>query len=111
MKKIMERIINQLTDHKAEGDLIFSSSKSLKMSSQKGSISEYKVSSSQILGIRAIKDGRVGISYTEAMDDESVSLLIKEALQNAKANEPNPLEKMLQIDGYIADEASYPEEE
>jgi PmbA protein len=109
MKKVMERVINELTDHKAEADLFFSTSKSLKMSAQKGAIAEYKVSSSQMLGIRAIKDGRVGISYTEALDDESLTLLIKQALDNALASEPNPHERILEISGQMTDEAEYPE--
>lgn len=111
MKNLMERVINELTDQKAEADLFFSTSKSLKMSAQKGNIAEYKVSSSQILGVRAIKDGRVGISYTEALDDESISLLIKQALQNAESSEPNPNEKILLLSDHVSDEQDYPEAE
>jgi len=111
MKNVMDRVINELTDHKAEADLFFSTSKSLKLSAQKGAISEYKVSSSQILGVRAIKDGRVGISYTEALDDESVSLLIKQALQNAETSEPNTDETIMHLTGEIRDELNKPEAE
>ena len=111
MKHIMERVINELTDHKAEADLIFSTSKSLKMSAQKGAISEFKVSSSQILGVRAITDGRVGISYTEAMDSESLSLMVKQALANAENSEVNEHERVLELSGELVDEASYPEKE
>ncbi|HXH75641.1 MAG TPA: TldD/PmbA family protein [Bacteriovoracaceae bacterium] len=109
MKKIMEKVLNSVADQKADGDLIFSGSKSLKMSSQKGSISTYNVSSSQMLGIRVIKEGRVGISYTEAMDDESLKLLVKQALQNAEMNEPNEHETILDLKGQLTDEAIYPE--
>lgn len=111
MKKLMENIINKLTDQKAEADLIFSSSKALKMSAQNGNISEYKVSSSQILGVRVIKDGKVGISYTESMDQESVDFMVKQALTNAEFSEANPHEKILTLTGELQDEASYPEEE
>lgn len=111
MKKLMENIINKLTDQKAEADLIFSSSKSLKMSAQNGNISEYKVSSSHILGVRVIKDGKVGISYTESMDQESVDFMVKQALTNAEFSEENPHEKILTLTGEVRDEASYPEEE
>lgn len=111
MKKIMEKVINQLTDHKAEADLIYSTSKALKMSAQNGNISEYKVSSSQVMGVRVIKDGRVGISYTESLDDESLQFMIKEALGNAEVSEPNPHENILQLSGEINDRADYPEEE
>lgn len=109
MKNILERVLNELTDHKAEADLFFSTSKSLKMSAQKGAISTYNVSSTQILGVRAIKEGRVGISYTESLDNESVSLLIKQALQNAETSEPNPDETLLALTGEIRDENNRPE--
>jgi PmbA protein len=109
VKKIMERVINEMIDHKAQADVFYTTAKSLKMSAQNGSISEYKVSSSQILGVRAIKDGKVGISYTEALDDESVQLLIKQALDNAEMSEANANERVLEISGHISDEAEYPE--
>ena len=111
MKELMEKVINKVTDHKAEADLIYSTSRSLKMSAQKGAISEYKVSGSQILGIRAIKDGRVGISYTESLDEESLDLLIRQALQNAEMSEVNPHEMIMPLSGHVSDEVSYPEEE
>lgn len=103
----MERVINELIDQKAEADLIFTSGKSLKLSAQKSAISEYKVSSSQMLGVRAIKEGRVGISYTEAVDDESLKLLVSQALQNASLSSVNEHEHILKLDGHLADEALY----
>jgi len=105
----MDRVMNQVSDLKAEADLILSTSKSLKMSAQNGAISEYKVSSAQILGIRVIKNGSVGISYTEAMDDDSVKYMIGQAIQNAETNEPNQNEKILELTGILSDESSYPE--
>lgn len=111
MKKIMEQVMNQVTDLKAEADLILDTSKSLKMSAQNGSISEYKVSSSQILGIRLIKNGQVGISYTEALDDDSLKILVRQALQNAESNEANLNEKILDLNGNLSDVAAYPEGE
>jgi PmbA protein len=111
MKKIMEKVINELTDHKAEADLIFSTSKALKMSAQNGKISEYKVSSSQMMGVRVIKDGRVGISYTESLDEESLQFMMKEALGNAEVSEPNPHETILMLTGHMDDSPVYPEEE
>lgn len=110
MKKLMENVINKITDHKAEADLIYSGSKSLKLSSQKGALSEYKVSSSQILGVRVIKDSKVGIAYTEALDNESLDFMIKEALANAEMSEPNPHEKILEQSGEISDVVNYKQE-
>ncbi len=110
MKKLMENVLDRLSDHKAEGDLFYTTSKSLKLSSQKGSLSEYKVSSAQILGVRAIKDGRVGISFTESLDDESLNLLVKEVINNAEMSAENPFEKILPISGVLNDDVSYSEE-
>jgi PmbA protein len=110
VKELMERVMNDLADQKAEGDLIYSSSKSLKMSAQKGSISEYKVSSSQILGIRVIKDHRVGVSFSEALDEESIRFMIKQALDNAENGRENPHESIIDLRGSLVDVAHYPEE-
>ena len=109
MKKILERVIAEVIDHKAEGDLILSTAKSLKLSSQRGAVSEYKISSSQILGVRVIKDDRVGIAYTEATDDESLRFMIKKALQNSEITEPNPDERLLKLSGDLLDDVSYDE--
>lgn len=103
--------MNHVSDSKSDADLILSTSKSLKMSSQNGSISEYKVSSSQMLGIRVIKNGAVGISYTEALDNDSLKYMVNQAIQNAESNEPNPNEKILDLNGSLSDEAFYPESE
>lgn len=111
MKNIMEKVINRITDKNASGDLILSTSKALKMSAQKGEINEYKVSSAQILGVRVIKDNKVGISYTESLDEESLDLLVKQALQNAEMSEANEYESILKLNGHLKDEAHYPEEE
>lgn len=111
MKHLMEKVINQITDQNAEADLMFSSAKTLKMSAQKNTISTYNVSSSQILGVRVIKDGRVGLSYTESLDDESLKLLVKQALQNAETTEINAHEKILDLAGTLEDELFLPEEE
>jgi PmbA protein len=109
MKKVFEQIMGQLVDQRAEGDLIFSSSKSLKMSAQKSAISTYNVSSSQILGLRVIKDNRVGISYTESLDEASLDILLRQALQNAQISEVNNHEQLLRLSGSLSDEMVYDE--
>lgn len=111
MKEIMEKVINQVTDLKAESDLMLSTSKSLNMSAQNGAISKYQVSSSKLLGIRVIKDDKVGLSYTESFDDESLRFMVKQALQNAEISSANPHEKILELTGSISDEMSVGEPE
>jgi PmbA protein len=111
MRDFLESIIEKLSSHGAESDLIFSTNKSLKMSAQKGEISEYKVSSSQVLGVRVIKEQRVGISFTEALDEESVNFMITEALRNAQNSHENMHEKILGHSGELVDCTFYAEEE
>lgn len=111
MKKFLEEVVNKITDKKAESDLILSNAKSLSLNTQNGAISSYKVSSSQILGVRIIKDGRVGLSFTESFDPESVDYMIKQALENAETSEPNPHERILEMSGTVIDEVHYPEAE
>ncbi len=111
MKKIMEKVMSQITDNKAQGDLMFSNSSTLKMSSQKNEIATYNVTSSQILGVRIIKNGKVGLSYTEALDDDSLNLAVKQALQNAEVTDHNPHEQIMEISGEINDELIVPEDE
>ena len=97
MNKILEKVMNAVIDQGADGDLIFSSSKTLKMSAQKSALDTYNVSSSQILGLRVIKGERVGITYSEALDDESLHLLVKQALENAQATGVSPFERILNL--------------
>jgi PmbA protein len=104
MKELLEKVINQVIDHKAEADLILSSGKSLKMSAQKGAISTYNVSSTQIMGLRLIKDSKVGLAYTESLDEESLRFMVSQALQNAETSEPNPHERILDLSGTLVDE-------
>lgn len=111
MKNMMEKVMNQITDQKAQGDLMFSHSSSLKMSAQKNEIATYNVTSSQILGVRVIKDGKVGLSYTEALDDESLSMMVMQALQNAAVTDPNPNENIMELSGEVSDEFVVSEEE
>lgn len=111
MRKLMEKVMNQITDQNAQGDLMFSNSSSLKMSAQKNEIATYNVTSSQILGVRVIKNGKVGLSYTEALDDESLSLVVKQALQNAEFTNLNPHENILELTGELDDELVVPEED
>jgi PmbA protein len=109
MKQLLETVIGKLVDAKAEADVIYSAGRSLKLSSQKGSIAEYNVTSSRILGVRAIKDGRVGIAFSEALDEESLDLMVTQALANADHSEENPYERILDLAGELRDDLSYPE--
>ncbi len=49
----------------------------------KGEIDSYSVESPRGLGFRSLIDGKMGYSYTEKLDEESIEMLIKDARENA----------------------------
>jgi PmbA protein len=73
-------------------DLILDSGSSLSVKTEAGEISEYKVSGSEILGIRVIKDKKIGTSYVEAFDDQSLEIMVNNALEGAKFSKEAPFE-------------------
>ncbi|MBC75665.1 MAG: hypothetical protein CME64_06585 [Halobacteriovoraceae bacterium] len=92
-KKLMEKLVDMATAKGADScDVIFNTGKSLSMSAQEGELDSYKVSGSKIAGIRVIKDSRVGISYTEAFDDEALADTAVKAIENSKFGEVNEFE-------------------
>ncbi|MEX0798593.1 MAG: TldD/PmbA family protein [Bacteriovoracaceae bacterium] len=101
-RELMEKLLDRAKKAGADGaDVVFSSGKSLSMSAQEGDIDTYKVSGSKIAGIRVIKNNKVGISYTEAFDDEALSDTAKKAVENSSFGEENEFET---IDNYIEDD-------
>ena len=66
-------------------DVILSEGESLSISAQLGKVDKYKISGSSVLGLRVIKDGHIGLSYSEAQDKESIQLMCKKALEKLGA--------------------------
>ncbi|MEC8820033.1 MAG: DNA gyrase modulator, partial [Pseudomonadota bacterium] len=58
-----QQVIDLVRAAGAMGDLIVDQGESLSLKASEGELEEYKVSSSQILGLRVIKDGKVGTAY------------------------------------------------
>jgi len=89
MKQLHKEVISQALDiAKTKGvdscDLILDSGKSFSVKTENGEISEYKVSGSEILGIRVIKDQKIGTSYVESFDSDSLAIMVDNALSGAK---------------------------
>ena len=42
------------------------------------------------MGIRTIKDGKVGLSYSEVINDEATDRMISQALENSKFSSEDP---------------------
>lgn len=85
LKKRNETVISMAVDMGADAcDVISQSGRSFATSVQDGKLDKYKVSSAQLFGLRVIKDQRPGIAYSESADEESLRLMVKQAIENAK---------------------------
>lgn len=93
LKNNLEKIINYAKGFGADAsDAILNTGTSFSVSAQNKEIDKYKISGSSVIGIRAIKDQKVGISYTESMDEESLKVAAKNAVENAKNSDINEFE-------------------
>lgn len=75
-----------------QADLILSKSKSLAINSSQGEVDKFKVSGAQAIGVRVIKNNRVGISYTEKIDQDSLGLMVDKAVENARNSDVDEFE-------------------
>ncbi len=80
-------------------DVILSKGNSFSLSAQDGEIDKYKVSGSQVMGVRVIKDHKVGLAYTESLDEEAIEIASKAAIENAINSEVNEFEKIENTEG------------
>lgn len=112
IKESMQKAI-ELTLAKGanEADVIASAGDSFSLSVQNQAIDKYKVSGSKVLGIRAIKDDKVGLAYTEAFDDESLGIAAEKALENAKNSQPRIEEKIVVSGSEFIKESDFQPEE
>lgn len=111
MRQWLEKTIEEVKKAGAEGDVILQSSKSLKLSAFGNELTEYKVSGAQVLGLRVIRNNKVGLSYTESLAEESIRNLVKVALDNASASSVNEHEAIAHNEGEVEDIELYQQEE
>jgi PmbA protein len=95
MNLIADQVLDGVKKHGATGDLIIDEGQSLSLKASQGELEEYKVSSSQIFGLRVIKDGRVGTAYSEASDKDALTSMLDQAILNASFVAVEANEKIL----------------
>ena len=88
------QVFDRVREAGAEADLIVTGAESLSLKALNGELDEYTVSNTQSFGVRVIKDDKVGIAYSEASDEESLSWMVDQALQNATYSKAEPHEKI-----------------
>ncbi len=81
--KQVESLMSAVLDAGATGDLILNQNSAVSLTAKGGQLDEHKVSSSQIYGLRVIKDNKVGTAYSEASDEQALNTLLEQALINA----------------------------
>ena len=84
MKSLLNRLLEKVADLGAEADIIANQDRAFSLKADKGELSEYKVTSSQQLGIRLIKEGRVGIAYSESLDELALDAMVQDALDASR---------------------------
>ncbi|MGL6348823.1 MAG: TldD/PmbA family protein [Aeromonas sp.] len=84
MTPLLTRLLDKVADLGAEADLIANQDKAFSLKADKGELGEYKVTSSQQLGIRLIKNGRVGIAYSESLDEPALDTMLHDALDASR---------------------------
>ena len=93
--QIIKKAIDLASDLGADqSDAILDIGNSLSLSSFQKKIDKYQISSSQILGIRIIKDKKIGVSYTESFDDASIKTMVENAIENSKFSSEDPYQEI-----------------
>ena len=77
-----------------QADIIVDSGESLTVKAEDAKISSYEVSSTNVIGLRVIKNNRIGSSYCETTDEDTINTLVKQALENAEFSKEEALEKI-----------------
>ncbi|MDO2949108.1 TldD/PmbA family protein [Aeromonas simiae] len=101
MKQRLGRLLEQVTALGAEADLIASREQSFSLKADQGELSEYKVTGSQQIGIRLIKEGRVGIAYSEALDEPALAAMLQDALDASRFAKEDPDQRISVADSHL----------
>jgi PmbA protein len=92
----LEKILSYAKKFGADqSDAILNTGTSFNLSSQNAEIDKYKLSGSSVVGIRVIKDQKIGLSYSESLDDDALELAAKNAVENARYADINEHEHIV----------------
>ncbi len=101
-KKIVEDVLEMAKKKGVEADCILSNQSVLSLKAEDQQLSEHQVSSSLVLGIRTIQNNKVGTSYSESWDQESLEEMVSNAISYSKYTKEGPLEMIsLKRDGFL----------
>ncbi|MHA7880524.1 MAG: TldD/PmbA family protein [Saccharospirillum sp.] len=80
----IDDLLQQVIDAGATADVLIDEQTSLSLKARDGTLEEQAVSDTRIIGLRLIKDNKVGLAFSEAADTEALRHLVAQALLNAR---------------------------
>jgi len=86
-KKEFQTIFAYAKDKTDETEILLSAANSFSVKINEQNVESFNYADSKGIGVRIVKDGKVGYSYTEKFDDETFKLIVDEAIENAKYTE------------------------
>lgn len=89
----IDHLLAETQKRGAQADIIAQANDNFSLKANKGQLDEYKVSTSQVIGIRVVKDDRVATSYSESLATESLDMMLNNALESAKYAKIDPHQK------------------
>ncbi|RLC54847.1 MAG: hypothetical protein DRH89_08870, partial [Candidatus Cloacimonadota bacterium] len=74
-------------DKTDEIEILLSAANSFSVKINKQNVESFNYADSKGIGVRIVKDEKVGYAYTEKFDEETFKLIVDEAIKNAKYTE------------------------
>ena len=84
-------IFDYAKDKADDIEILFFANNSFSVRINKQEIESFNYADAKGIGVRVIKDGKVGYSYTEQLEKTTFKNIVDEALENAKYNEDNKI--------------------
>ena len=92
--KEFETIFNYSKNKADEIEILLSAGNSFSVKINEQNVESFDYSDSKGIGVRVIKDGKLGYAYTEKFDEETLCRIVDEAIENAKFTETDDLVEM-----------------
>ena len=80
---LLQEGINYASKKTDQVEFLSSKSNSFSLNVDNGRIDKYNIADSQVLGVRVIANNRVGISYTENINKDSIQEIVDNAIENS----------------------------
>lgn len=94
-----QALLEQAAKQGAQADLIVERKRDFSVMVSQGAVEKQQASQAQIMGLRVIKDGRVGIAYSEATDADANQRLLNNALAAARYASPDVSQVLSTVGG------------